>query len=93
MVEGNFVTLKVVRETQDVVSFNEAEIEKYKFNNQEDGQTMRTTWNGSIEQDTDIKLGAKAITIIGDELEKLNKQNKLKQDQFTIYEKFVENQK
>ena len=88
--EGNFVTLKVIRRGKMELSFSEDEIKKYKFKNvpQADGK-MGTQWDSTIEQDTEIKLGSKVISLVAEELEKLNKDEKLKEDHYTLYEKFV----
>ena len=86
--EGNFVTLKVIRRGQEELSFTDEEIKKYKFVTTEKG----TNWDSKVEQETDIKLGSKVKTLIGEELEKLDKDNKLTQEQFSIYEKFVKDE-
>jgi len=92
--EGDFVTLNVMRKAQEMLSFTEAEIAKYKFKNipTEDGG-QRTQWDSSIEQVIDLRLGNKAISIIGEALEKLDKEKKLEMNQISLYEKFVEKQK
>jgi len=92
--EGNYVTLGVIRKAEEMLTFTENEIAKYKFKNiPGPDNTQRTQWDSNVEQVTDLKLGAKAISLIGEELEKLDKDKKLKQEQFSLYEKFVEKQK
>lgn len=103
--EGDFVTLNVIRKAQDMLSFTEEEIAKYKFKNisMEDGQ-QQTQWDNSVEQVTDLRLGNKAISVIGEKLEEMNKNAKEKKEpksqypwlelkHYTLYEKFVEKQK
>ena len=92
--EGDYTTLGVIRKAQDMLSFTEEEIAKYKFKNiQVEGGGQQTQWDSKVEQVVDLRLGAKAISIIGEALEKLNKDKKLKMEQASIYEKFVEKQK
>ena len=92
--EGDYTTLNVVRKAQEMLSFTEDEVAKYKFKNipMKDG-SQQTQWDSKIEQIVDLRLGAKAISLIGEELEKLDKDKKLKMEQASIYEKFVEKQK
>lgn len=87
--EGNFVTLKVIRRGQEELSFTDEEIKKYKFVHQGEGQDVQTTWDVKVEQEADIKLGSKVKTLIGEELEKLDKDKKLTQQHYSLYEKFV----
>ena len=83
--KGNYVLLKVIRRGQDELSFTDEEIKKYKF--QQEGD--QTKWDIKVEQEADIKLGSKVKTLIGEELEKLDKDNKLTQQHFSLYTKFV----
>jgi len=87
--EGDYVTLKVIRRGKMELSFSEDEIKKYKFENitTEDGK-MSTKWDSTIEQDSEIKLGSKVISLISEGLEKLNKDKKLTEQHYTLYEKF-----
>ena len=84
--EGDFITLKVVRKLKENLSFSEDEIKLYKF-----VQTgANVTWNDKIEQSKPIEIGTKAKEVIQEALRKLNDDKKLKDDHFSIYEKFVE---
>jgi len=83
--EGNFITLKVVRKLRESLSFNEEEIKLYKFvqgNNQ-------VTWDNSVEQSKAIEIGTQAKTIIQDTLNKLDKEEKLRDEHFTLCVKFL----
>ena len=84
--ESSYITLKVIRRGQEELSFTEEELKKYKFVNKEEG---RVEWDDKVEQETDVKLGSKVKTLIGEELEKLDKDNKLTQQHFSLYTKFV----
>ena len=39
-------------------------------------------------KETEIKLGSKVISLVAEGLEKLNKDKKLKEEHYTLYEKF-----
>jgi len=87
--EGNFVTLKVVRKLKDNLSFSEEEIKQYKFVQGEG----TVTWDNSVEQDKMTEIGTQAKIIIQDALKKLDGENKLREEHYTIFEKFVEKDK
>lgn len=83
--EGNFVTLKTIRDLQSALSFSEEEHKLYKFV-QNEGMV---TWDDKTEQSKEIELGEKATDIIVAALKKLDESKTLKQEHFSIYEKFV----
>lgn len=85
---GDFSTLKIVRKLREELSFNEEEHKKLGF------KTLPgeiTAWNAENEPNKDIQIGEKANDIIVSSLKKLNDEKMLKQDHFSLYEKFVEN--
>ena len=84
--EGDFITLKVVRKLKEDLSFTEAEIEQYKFVQND----ANVTWDNSVEQSKPIAIGTKAKEVIGDALKKLDKDKKLREEHISIYEKFVD---
>ena len=69
------------------LSFTDEEIKKYKF--KDNLETKQTEWDDKVEQETEIKLGSKVKTLIGEELEKLDKDKKLTPQHYSLYEKFV----
>ena len=83
--EGDFTTLKIVRGLRESLSFSEEEHKTYGFK-QEDNMVFWAT-----EKDTpkDVPIGEKATDIIVDALKKLNDNKKLRNEHFTLYEKFV----
>ena len=83
--EGNFVTLKVIRQLRESLSFSEDEHKQYKFVHEE----SRVTWDDKVEQVKEIEIGEKATDIITEALKKLNDDKKLTDEHFTIYEKFM----
>ena len=84
-IEGNFLTLKVVRKLKESLSFSEEEFKLYKFVQNED----TVTWDDKAEQVKPIEIGAQGKTIIQDALKKLDEQKKLKDEHYSIYAKFV----
>lgn len=95
--EGDFSTLKVVRKLRGDLSFSEAELKRWEIKQVPvDGGTA-LNWrtldskNKPIDQDAEIEIGEKASAIIVLALSKLNEVKKLRQDHFSLYEKFVEN--
>jgi hypothetical protein len=82
--EGNFITLKLVRELRENLSFSEDEHKKYKFR-QEEGNVF---WENNNDE-ADIKIGEKAADVIAEALKELDKQKKLKNEHYSIYEKFI----
>ena len=83
--EGDFLTLKVLRNLQSDLSFTEEELAKYKFVQKE----LQVTWDDKVDQDKEIEIGRKANDIIVLALSKLNEQKKLKMEHFELYEKFI----
>ena len=84
--EGDFLTLKILRNLQEDLSFTEEEIATYKFV-QSDG---KVTWDNKVEQSKEVEVGKKANDIIILALSKLNEQKKLRMEHFDLYERFVE---
>lgn len=87
--EGDFTSLKIIRELREGLSFDEEENEELNFKYLDDG---RVSWNKKTTKDLikNVKIGRKAESIIREELEKLNSQKKLKDIHLELYEKFVE---
>lgn len=86
--EGNFITLKIVRELREGLSFNEKEIKELNLTvNPEKGTA---TWDKEKEPNKEIDIGREAKKIIVEALEKLDKDEKMTQEHFSLYEKFVE---
>ena len=84
--EGDFTTLKIVRKLREDLSFTEAEHKALQFQ-QEEGNVK---WQSEADKLTEIAIGEKAMDIIKDVLKKLDKDKKLSEQHYNIYEKFVE---
>ncbi len=95
--EGNFITLKTVRQLRESLALQEGEEEEFGIKKEgdtlEDGTVVpkgqfRLTQN--IDKEKEISISRKAAEVIVSALETLNSQNKLTEAHFSLYEKFVE---
>lgn len=84
--EGDFLTLKIIRDLKGDLSFSEEEHKALQFK-QEDGKML---WQAEADKPKEITIGEKAKEIIRNRLKELNEQKKLKEEHLPIYEKFVE---
>ena len=82
-VSGNFATLKIVRDLESELSFSEDETKKYGIIANDDGYH----WKGDFTKD--ITFGKRGTEIITNILKKLDAGEKLTQNYYTIYEKFI----
>ncbi len=89
--EGNFLTLKIVRQLREGLSFEEKEIKEVDLTI--DPKTGQATWDTAKDPNKEIEIGREAKKIIVEVLEKLDKDNKLGEQHITLYEKFVEEKK
>ena len=92
--QGGIVTLRIVRELQNQLSFTEEEIEEYGINNTmlPDGRAS-INWNPEkVDETKDIKIGKIAKGVIVRQLKKLDSQNQLHISMLPIYDKFIESE-
>jgi len=85
--EGDFTTLKILRDLQNLIGFSEEDHKKFKIV-QENGQIRWDEKEGLKK--VNIELGEKAREIIKNALLDLDKQKKLEPRHYTIYERFVQ---
>jgi len=83
--EGDFLSLKLVRELQSNLSFSEEEHKKYQFVQEENS----VHWNNAAEDSKDVPMGDKAKEIIKRALTALNDKKQLRFEHMGLYEKFV----
>jgi hypothetical protein len=83
--EGNFVTLKVIRNLIDKLGLTTEEIEKFEVI-QEGGQV---TWKQEGNLPIDFDFDNVEVDIIKHELKKMDSENRLKVELLPVYEKFV----
>lgn len=84
--EGNFTTLRLVRLLREALSFDELEHKKLGFI--QDGDQVK--WNEKAKVVKGFKIGEKMMDLISETLKKLDKEEKLRDEHFSLYEKFVE---
>ena len=82
--EGDFTTIKLVRQAREELSFDEEEHKKLNF--RQEGDQVMWSEDGYIK---DIKLNDVIVDKIKEALKKLNDDKKLKDEHFSVYEKFV----
>jgi len=82
--EGDFTTIKLVRQAREALSFNEEEHKKLNFRQEGD----QTIWN-PVNIMKEVKLGDLMVEKITEALKKKNDDKKLREDDFSLYEKFV----
>lgn len=87
--QGNFLTLKIVRQLREALSFSEEEIKALKIE-QKDG---RVEWQDDGAEEKDVPVGEKAMDLIVEALKKKDDAKELTDQHFSLYEKFVVNAK
>ena len=85
--EGNFATLRIVRELRESLSFTEDEAKRLDV--KVDG--TRIQWDTAKETPggEEVKIGERATDIIVAALKDLDGKKKLTQQHMSLYEKFV----
>ncbi len=86
--EGNFMTLKTLRQLKEEVGLDPKEIKEIKIKN--DTEKGSVTWDTTKDPHKEIEINREAKKIIVDTLEKLDKDGKLNDQHISLYEKFVE---
>ena len=86
--EGTFITLKIVRQLREALSFSEDEIKVLNF--QQNIKEGTIQWNTAADIIKDVAIGEKATDMVVDALKELDKQKKLTEQHIGLYEKFVE---
>lgn len=83
--EGNFLTMRVIRELISKVGFSATELTDFKI--KQDGEFV--TWDTSINTTVEKDFLNAELDIIKSALIKLDKEEKLNNELFDIYEKFM----
>jgi len=83
--EGNFATLKLIRELREQMSLNAIEIKDHKVVQNGD----HITWEHG-EKTKEMEFSEFAENMIKTRLKKMNETNTLEDKHFAIYEMFVE---
>jgi len=84
--EGNYDTLRIVRDQQNLLSFNEEEIKRLKI--RREGEMYQ--WDEATDEPVEIVIGEVAFNMIKRSLRQLDTQGQLKVEFLPLYEHFVE---
>jgi len=82
--EGTYVNLKLVRVAREELSFSDEEVKLLQF--VQDGEQVK--WNMEANILKDVTLGEVVTIMVVDSLKKLDGEGKLKNEHFTLFEKF-----
>ena len=85
--QNDFSTMKILRKVSQDVGFTDEEYKYYNIKPVENGRISFDVIKAQEEKDFDI--GEIAVQLVKTALEKLDKDKKLTQEHFSIYEKFV----
>lgn len=90
--EGNIITLKVVRELQQELSFSDEELTKWKITTTKNPiGSIQISWDEEFATATkEVKIGEAAKKIISDRLKLLNEREQLPIELIDLYDIFVE---
>lgn len=83
--EGNFVTLRLIRELVNKLGLSAAEFDEFGI--KKDGNKMY--WDEKIDTGKEFEFGLAETELIVESLKQTDADKKLMQEQFTVYEKFV----
>lgn len=84
-VQGDFLTLKIVRTLREELSFSEEEIKALNLQQREGNQV---TWDMTAEPNKDVQIGEKATDIVVAALKALDEKKQLTQQHYELYEAF-----
>ena len=83
--EGDFTTLKIVRKLREDLSFSEEEHKALQFVQEE----ANVQWKREADIPKPIAIGEKAKDVIVGVLKELDKDKKLTEQHYALYEKFI----
>jgi len=83
--EGNFTTLKIVRDLQNILAPTEQEFKEFEIKQQD----TQIAWNKKGAEEQEIEIGEKATDVIIEALKQLDKDKKLMPSHLSIWEKFI----
>ena len=89
--EGDILTLRIVRDLREALSFSEKELEALDIT-QEPGTTS-VKWVAAADVPTEIEVGPVAFGLVRERLVALNNDKKLTVEHVPLYERFVEEAK
>lgn len=84
--EGDFRTLKILRELRENLAFSEEENEALQFKTADDGLVR---WVAEADVTKDVPIGEVAREVIETAFKALDRQKKLREEHLDLYERFV----
>lgn len=88
--EGSFLTLRLVRELREALSFSEEELAAFKLI----VEGERASWDEApAPEGVDIPVGERMTELIAQQLGELDRACKLTDDHFSLCEKFLDTDK
>lgn len=88
-IKGDYVTLKLVREFTEDLSFSVEEIKEFNIRTTIEGSNSSVQWNHVNAKDKEFIINDVIEQMIIDSLKSLNKSKALEQKHFQLYEIFV----
>lgn len=82
---GNFITMRIVRDLQDKLSFTEEEIKDLEIKEAQNS----VSWNQEGNKSKEIEIGEKAMDIITKAFKTQDEEGKLSLRTLPLYEKLV----
>ena len=89
--EGDFSLLRISREASIIIGLSDEDVEKFKVVSKIVEGLRDYSWNEEGNKEVELELGPRAFSMICDVLEKKDKEKKLLMNQYSLYEKFVQN--
>ena len=86
--ESNYVTFKIMAELKSALSFSEKEIKDFGIVQKEVNGMMRIFWDSKKEKVKEIPIGEQADIIIQASLKKIDKEERITEGTYPLFEKF-----
>jgi len=88
--EGDIVTLRLIRELRNHLSFTEKELKDWGIKTEKADGGMVVAWDGDFQGVTKtFEIGETARSLIIEQLVRLAEQKKLRMETLSLYEKLV----
>ena len=84
--QGNYLTMKVITDLRARLGLSEDDFKTYEIKVNEQGGAQ---WNAEKDKGVEIEIGAEANKIICESIRKVDEQNKVTADWFTLFDKFA----
>lgn len=86
--EGDIVLMRSRQQLIEKLGLTDEEVEEYDIRQLEDGRIEWKFGADSVSKEIDLKIGE--MNVLREALERLNSEKKLKPEQVSLYDKFVE---